>query len=1270
MAKNYSPYNPYSKNSKALYDLMKDTSKTTFKPQPIKGASFTPSKFNEIKPPQNATSNSKPSFLQRLQSGFGKTVDFIARPIYAFSNVALDAANKDSKFTPWQSFKSGIKAQTRPGMKDALNALETNYSVHVPNPVFNLVGRARGKSGDELKRYENAWTGFMLELMLPPSGVLVGGLTKTGKLANIASKGQTVREGSKIAEQIAKLQAKNPIALKYGDGVGEQADLGQRALLQYWGIPLVKGKPVFKGASAVAPAFNKVGQAVPLAGRVLPALASKDVKDFKYMLGRSKAKERAAVAGAKGGGQELIDIQKELVAKGYDPTKLYSLIEKRKKGTIAPTRFGKAGDKYKVKNTTEAKLDEVLKAIKPEVDTIIKANPAKLTAAQMDKIKAIRLAPSPVEKLNKALETIKPAVDKRVADIKASRHLGKPGSVYYPYSLSGQFGRNGASVIEEAAAKAADDAHWKRVVGLDDGSEKLAQGIAKKTPNVFNIADNVGLHNFINLPRLLKEAGEHEEAQAALLNLLRNPAIAKASGAWFENPAAVNLDNLMQNLVVDIGQPPVPNVAKVADQVAGKQGYNLGQLMDEAVNFDPFAKAKDDNHWRKVVGLTDKKKMPKGVRLGTWSNPDLSDLSPQAADFVKRIWNMNESNLARLNNAGVKISDLEARRVGQNGEKLNYMMHYLHPKLRDKLAKNKIFSLLKLTGNRIKPPMANQRGIMGTAEDINEQARQGILPGYEGKKFADGMFLTDPAAVQTYSNVLAEQMIERANFLGEVATKWGEPVMKSADGTAVVKDGYRVLDSPQFAGKLENVQLPEEIADLVESKIRILSNPDEMDKISKWIGRLFDNAQGIWKITTLLPIPSYHIRNATGNFWMNSLGGVPPWDAAYKKSVGVLKGTDGVVKTAAGNVFTNKQIRELMESEGVLNKGWFAYETGLAELDKLLPHTRNIVSKVRDLPGIRTGAKVQETMENWARAAHFIKKLEEGFSPEQAAVSVKKFLFDPENISDFERVWMRRIFPFYTWSRHNIPLQLERFAASPGKFARVNTAITNVERNAEQQYGRPNELMMPRFLAEGLPVYYGMRQGLGDNPVGRYAMLKFWYPGADIQQAFQPHEWAGENLTPFAKVPVEMLMNKSLYFEDEIERYPGEVTSFLGQPMPERFVYGLRSGFRLGNEIDKLNPGNMFGNRETQPTQTDRWKNFLTGMKLYNYDPLYEERIYGYENDRNMNMVGSAIERAEREGNMRLLKELMKRENAMLTDPRTEQMYMNDIYYKQGYFTP
>jgi len=133
-----------------------------------------------------------------------------------------------------------------------------------------------------------------------------------------------------------------------------------------------------------------------------------------------------------------------------------------------------------------------------------------------------------------------------------------------------------------------------------------------------------------------------------------------------------------------------------------------------------------------------------------------------------------------------------------------------------------------------------------------------------------------------------------------------------------------------------------------------------------------------------------------------------------------------------------------------------------------------------------------------------------------------------------------------------------------------------------------------------------------EDTQSNYFLLENWLPAADINKALRPVETTMEMLSPIIKTVIESIANYSFYFRQKVERAPQEKTRFLGMKMRRKVSNALRN-IRLLNEMDKQNPGSIFGTvdkpgifgwkRERLDQEAKiRWINFLTGSKLYKHD--------------------------------------------------------------------
>ena len=86
--------------------------------------------------------------------------------------------------------------------------------------------------------------------------------------------------------------------------------------------------------------------------------------------------------------------------------------------------------------------------------------------------------------------------------------------------------------------------------------------------------------------------------------------------------------------------------------------------------------------------------------------------------------------------------------------------------------------------------------------------------------------------------------------------------------------------------------------------------------------------------------------------------------------------------------------------------------------------------------------------------------LNHGGSIDSALERIATYHFDYGDLSHFEKSWVKRVIPFYTWTRRNVPLQLEMLAKNPKVFQNWNTAVRNISENAG-----PADSMVPSYFA-------------------------------------------------------------------------------------------------------------------------------------------------------------------------------------------------------------
>jgi hypothetical protein len=465
--------------------------------------------------------------------------------------------------------------------------------------------------------------------------------------------------------------------------------------------------------------------------------------------------------------------------------------------------------------------------------------------------------------------------------------------------------------------------------------------------------------------------------------------------------------------------------------------------------------------------------------------------------------------------------------------------------------------------------------------------------------------------------------------------------------------------------ELKGLRFAEDIAKQIDNYYESIK-PEEL----KVLFRTYDAVLNWWKAQVLIA-PSYHIRNVVGNLWNNFLAGVKnPISYIQAGLLQMGKGRDFKIAGMTGDEFL-----KLAERRGVLGKGWYAADIPTAIESGLKATWKKGINPLSQQNyAFRLSKAIGTALENNARLAHFIDKLKSGSSIDDAVLSVKKYLFDYNDLTKFEKTVLKRVFPFYTWTKNNIPLQLEHLITQPGKYAGLEKVIRAIEKISMGDNRPANE----KYLSDYIKNNTSMRVGYNkETNTYQYFLLGNWLPSYQAMDFLsQPLYNMMAMLTPILKTPMELLANKSSFFRntlgeaDLIENYPGETVNFLGFNMPKKTAVILRN-IRLLNELDKLNPGKIFGGEKGEPsifkglpavktpfgvispaqykysptgikpTATERFAGFLFG-KLQQYKESTAREIYQQDTEKRKEELERAIRNAAKKGDKERVKVLQQ----------------------------
>jgi hypothetical protein len=269
----------------------------------------------------------------------------------------------------------------------------------------------------------------------------------------------------------------------------------------------------------------------------------------------------------------------------------------------------------------------------------------------------------------------------------------------------------------------------------------------------------------------------------------------------------------------------------------------------------------------------------------------------------------------------------------------------------------------------------------------------------------------------------------------------------------------------------------------------------------------------------------HYVNNFIGNVANNVMAGVKPksytdaFSLIRKASKGELKGTEEkIFHEAAQRGIMNGFTADFLPKQGAKNI-----------IDQ-------IGEKVNNFAPAKFLSKHGENSDDLTRLAHFVDVYKKTGSFEKAGESVRKYLFNYNEITKADRM-AKIAFPFWNWMKRNIPLQLKGLMSNPKYAAAYHKVITDLrgeDSNKLPEFMRETGLRIP-----GTNQYFDPRIPLQD-----LASLGNGTP-MDALKFF------GGSLNPFAKVPMEYWANKQFYNGKPIDYNYASTQNYDNQKLAE-----------------------------------------------------------------------------------------------------------------------
>jgi len=631
----------------------------------------------------------------------------------------------------------------------------------------------------------------------------------------------------------------------------------------------------------------------------------------------------------------------------------------------------------------------------------------------------------------------------------------------------------------------------------------------------------------------------------------------------------------------------IPGLSKTITKYLDERQYATGKQIDFGIKVNSAIKtiAKKtgksiDDINKEIINYIEKSPATPNIVVST---PEVKLLANTLKDRFTNI-------LMAERQAGVKVSQL-------SGE-----LGYFPRVISKQSAKDYLYQATvggkKVWSNKLANSLRRKTGDF-TMEEFNKFVATEGLPSLGGKT-AEGFFSINPGYVTALRGIRSTKAVTSAKFLNEGGQIFGRSARIAPEGWVALPDSITKLN-PSLKGKVFDPEVAKELERVTVSYFNQAPIKDFL--------KVFDAVQNTWKRWTLAIFPKYHMRNAVGNTWNNYLAGVDP--KYYAQAANLQK-----------NPHINQEIITLAQKHGVLGKGWYA-----ADIERAIE--KQVAGKWKGFTG--KGMEVGTVIENNARLAHFMDKLGRGLSPDDAAQSVKKYLFDYSDLTAFEKQVMKRVMPFYTWTRKNVPLQLEMLWKKPQKFAVTTPALRNRE-NADLLRLK---LAQPS-LYERFPIEFGRTK-----EAVAYVALEGLLPMGDLTKIFRPDELLTELASPYLRTPIELKMNMSFYTERQIQKYNNETQEILKLELPVKMQYLLANLLPMARLVGEITRATKKKRTTEELTPGQRVFNFVLA-KVYNMDTkdLKARAIQKIERDIRELEIG--LQRAKSIGREREVERIMK----------------------------
>lgn len=391
-----------------------------------------------------------------------------------------------------------------------------------------------------------------------------------------------------------------------------------------------------------------------------------------------------------------------------------------------------------------------------------------------------------------------------------------------------------------------------------------------------------------------------------------------------------------------------------------------------------------------------------------------------------------------------------------------------------------------------------------------------------------------------------------------------------------------------FAESLQHSVLPEPVADFIEDVAHVWRDDNVVPMLSA-----ITRATSIYKSMTLLH-PSWFINDFIGDMTLLAQAGINPLSLVKHLPTAIrirrfrddpetlaglktilngqdVTGTALATHAVQGHVFGQHNAGEIMSEMMVgANQSRPSRLASLGAVDgakqdfnwrvqRTLGNTPDpgILRKVgaNALGGLDVAqesirrkvflpwAKANEFMHDTIRLAAHMSLLDEGHDVAGSLDKIRRSMYDFQDFTNFEQQYMRKLVPFYAWTKSNLSYQVRQFFQNPrfiAAFPKLHVALEDALAGDQ----KVPENMRPSWMRSSLATQ------VGTDPDSRMALmlgssippleaLEIMQGATGAQGAMDAGKHLLSQVNPVLSVPAELAAGRDLYSGKDISGVPG-----------------------------------------------------------------------------------------------------------------------------------